>query len=117
MVDAPKRKAASARRSEPDVREQEIREQEVLRANKELAAYFKGGRTEREAKAALKIIKAFVRDRERLDPRVRRPLPGGSVKAVKPAPRPARKRRIVRKAKKSAPVVVPMPAAETDAES
>jgi hypothetical protein len=45
--------------------EQNMRDQEVLRANRELAAYFKGQRTEREARAALKIIKAFVRDRER----------------------------------------------------
>jgi hypothetical protein len=47
--------------------EQALRDQEVLRANRELAAYFKGQRTEREARAALKTIKAFVRDRERLD--------------------------------------------------
>ena len=40
-----------------------MRDQEVVRANRELAAYFKGKRTEREARAALKIIKAFVRDR------------------------------------------------------
>jgi hypothetical protein len=53
-----------------------MRDQEVLRANRELAAYFKGRRTEREARAALKIIKAFIRDRERADPRSRRPLPG-----------------------------------------
>jgi hypothetical protein len=53
-----------------------MRDQEVLRANKELAAYFKGRRTEREARAALKTIKAFVRDRERLDPSERPPLPG-----------------------------------------
>jgi hypothetical protein len=64
--------------------EQEMREQEVLRANKELAAYFKGRRTEREARAALKIIKAFIRDRERLDAGSRRPLPGSpSVAAAK----------------------------------
>jgi hypothetical protein len=56
--------------------EQAIRDQEVLRATRELAAYFKGGRTEREARAALKIIKAFVRDRERQDPKSRPPLPG-----------------------------------------
>ena len=56
--------------------EQEMRDQEVLRANRELAAYFKGRRTEREARAALKIIKAFVRDRERRDARSRPPLPG-----------------------------------------
>jgi len=56
--------------------EQSIRDQEVLRATRELAAYFKGQRTEREARAALKIIKAFVRDRERLDPKDRPALPG-----------------------------------------
>jgi len=55
---------------------QELREQEVLRANRELAAYFKGRRTEREARAALKIVKAFIRDREHMDPLKRRPLPG-----------------------------------------
>src|ERR1700693_2830579 len=54
----------------------EMRAQEVLRANRELAAYFKGRRTEREARAALKIIKAFVRDRERKDEKSRPPLPG-----------------------------------------
>src|ERR1700674_2178410 len=59
--------------------EQEMRDQEVLRANRELAAYFKGRRTEREARAALKIIKAFVRDRERRDARSRTPLPGSEV--------------------------------------
>jgi hypothetical protein len=59
-----------------NVDEQQMREQEVLRANKELAAYFKGRRTGREARAALKIIKAFIRDRERLDAGSRRPLPG-----------------------------------------
>jgi len=61
--------------------DQEMRDQEVLRANRELAAYFKGRRTEREARAALKIIKAFVRDRERRDAKNRPPLPG--VKAAK----------------------------------
>ena len=54
----------------------DTRNQEVVRANKELAAYFKGKRTEREARAALKIIKAFIRDREKIDPSKRRPLPG-----------------------------------------
>jgi hypothetical protein len=53
----------------------EARDQEVVRANRELAAYFKGGRTEREARAALKIIKAFIRERERGDPAHLRPLP------------------------------------------
>jgi hypothetical protein len=52
------------------------RDQEVVRARKELAAYFKGLRTEREARAALKIIKAFVREREKLEVSKRRPLPG-----------------------------------------
>ena len=56
--------------------EQATRDQEVLRATKELAAYFRGRRTEREARAALKTIKAFVRERERTDPKDRRPLPG-----------------------------------------
>lgn len=53
-----------------------LRDQEVVRASRELAAYFKGLRTEREARAALKTIKAFVRDRERAEPGDRRPLPG-----------------------------------------
>jgi hypothetical protein len=59
--------------------EQQMRDQEVLRANRELAAYFKGRRTEREARAALKIIKAFVRERERRDPSSRPPLPGADA--------------------------------------
>ena len=59
-----------------------LRDQEVVRANRELAAYFKGERTEREARAALKTIKAFVRDRERGDARSRRPLPG--LRSAKP---------------------------------
>ena len=54
----------------------EMRDQEVLRATRELAAYFKGLRTEREARAALKIIKAFVKQRERSEADRRRPLPG-----------------------------------------
>jgi len=83
-----------------------MRDQEVVRANRELAAYFKGRRTEREARAALKIIKAFVRDRERGDARSRRPLPGvravkspasgGDTKAAKPKRRKAHKRRATR---------------------
>jgi hypothetical protein len=56
--------------------DQDMRDQEVFRANRELAAYFRGRRTEREARAALKIIKAFIRERERTDPARRRPLPG-----------------------------------------
>ena len=60
----------------------DIRNQEVLRANRELSAYFKGRRTEREARAALKIIKAFIRERERVDPAERRPLPiAAAIKA------------------------------------
>jgi len=56
--------------------DEELREQEMMRARGELAAYFKGRRTEREARAALKTIKQFIRHRERLDPAVRRLLPG-----------------------------------------
>jgi hypothetical protein len=59
--------------------ERAMRDEEVLRANTELAAYFKGRRTEREARAALKIIKAFVRNRERLDPGARPALPGADA--------------------------------------
>jgi hypothetical protein len=70
---SPPRKRTSSHNI-PD--EQEIREHEVLRANKELAAYFRGRRTEREARAALRIIKAFIKERERIDPASRRPLPG-----------------------------------------
>ena len=62
--------------------EQEMRDQEVLRANKELTSYFKGRRTEREARAALKIIKAFVRARERQEVASRPPLP--AARAEKP---------------------------------
>ena len=86
---------------------QELREQEVLRANRELAAYFKGQRTEREARAALKIVKAFIRDRERIDPARRRPLPGTTARQVKRAP--ARKAaRVTRRRKR-------VPASETPA--
>jgi hypothetical protein len=72
-----------------DAGEQTMLDQEVLRATRELAAYFKGGRTEREARAALKIIKAFVRDRERIAPKDRRPLPHAKARtpAVAAAPR------------------------------
>jgi hypothetical protein len=55
--------------------EREVREQEVLRANRELTAYFKGRRTEREARAALKIIKAFVKACERTPGETRPLLP------------------------------------------
>jgi hypothetical protein len=63
-----------------DRSEDDVRDQEVLRANRELAAYFRGRRTEREARAALKIIKEFVRNRERTSPAERRPLPGGATR-------------------------------------
>ena len=74
-----------------------MRDQEVLRANRELAAYFKGRRTDREARAALKIIKAFVRDRERQNPKSRRPLPGA------PAPKAAASREVPKKKRRRAP--------------
>jgi len=80
--------------------EQVMRDQEVLRANRELSAYFKGRRTEREARTALKIIKAFVRDRERLDPKSRPALPGL-------APRMPKKPAKALSKKKSQPPVSP----------
>src|SRR5688500_16321432 len=85
--------------------EQAMRDQEVLRANKELAAYFKGERTEREARSALKIIKAFVRSREETDPKNRPPLPGrrpaGAVR--KAAARKSAKPRVRRRNSESSP--------------
>jgi hypothetical protein len=72
--------------------EDQMRDQEVLRANRELAAYFKGRRTEREARAALKIIKAFIRDRERRDVSSRPPLPGADATKT---PKELAKRKIV----------------------
>ena len=72
----PRRKSSA---TDGSAAEQDMKDLEVLRANRELAAYFKGGRTEREARAALKIIKAFVRDRERGDASTRRPLPGADL--------------------------------------
>jgi len=77
----------------------EMREQEVLRAKRELMAYFSGRRTEREARAALKIIKAFVRERERTAPAGRRPLPivpGRTLKSESAKRKPAARRRNVR---------------------
>ena len=98
-----------------------MRDQEVVRANRELAAYFKGKRTEREARAALKIIKAFVRDRERGDARSRRPLPGlrpvrsssgdADKKAARTKPRKVHKRRAPR------PVVPELAAAPNEVPS
>jgi|SRR5262245_8893525 len=102
-------------RAHKKIEDQELREHEVLRANRELAAYFKGQRTEREARAAVKIIKAFIKDRERTDPESRRPLPGmpsapaatgDRKKAV--APTKKIRRRSVRR---PMPVPVPVPAA------
>jgi hypothetical protein len=71
--------------------EQDRRDQEVLRANREPAAYFKGRRTEREARAALKI-KAFVRLRERQDAKSRSPLPGKRTSAAPEQKKKARAR-------------------------
>src|SRR5436190_4164908 len=79
--------------------EQGMRDQEVLRANRELAAYFKGRRTEREARAALKIIKAFVRDRERQGSKGRPPLPGRAATAGHPGSAPKATRQRTRRAK------------------
>src|SRR5262245_8461145 len=91
MANSRKRVTAS------DRDDQALRDQEVLRANKELAAYFRGMRTEREARAALKIIKAFIRHRERMSPSERRPLPRTSAahpqKAVKKVVRRRRTRK------------------------
>jgi hypothetical protein len=71
----------------------EVHDQEVLRANRELAAYFRGERTEREARAALKIIKAFIRERQHTTADKRRPLPG-----MKPTATPVAKAKpVVRK--------------------
>jgi len=70
--------------------EHAMREQEVLRAKRELLAYFNGRRTEREARAALKIIKAFVRERERTAPGDRRRLP--IVPGRKPRREPPRRK-------------------------
>jgi hypothetical protein len=81
--------------------EQTTRDQEVLRANKELAAYFKGERTEREARSALKIIKAFVRSREQTDPKNRPPLPG--LRPAKAATRPAGRKAIKPRARRPKP--------------
>ena len=81
--------------------EQTTRDQEVVRANRELTAYFKGQRTEREARAALKIIKAFVRDREHLDPKTRPPLPGLAAPPADPGPRERKPKRRKTKTKKA----------------
>ena len=88
--------------------EQAVRDQEVLRATRELAAYFRGKRTEREARAALKIVKAFVRDREQLDPKNRPPLPG--LPPVKPVRKPPTRKRAQPRTRRRAPEdVAPSP--------
>jgi hypothetical protein len=90
--------------------EQAMRDQEVQRAARELAAYFKGKRTEREARAALKIIKSFVRDREDLDPKNRPALPGlGTGKAPKPSKKPAARRAAKAGTRRRAPAEVSQP--------
>jgi hypothetical protein len=87
------RRTRSAVRTPRDA--DDVRDQEVARANRELAAYFKGRRTEREARAALKIIKAYIRDRERVEASSRRPLPGLRPKEAPPVK--ARKPKKVKK--------------------
>jgi hypothetical protein len=81
------------RRAHPErAAEQALRDQEVMRANRELAAYFRGQRTEREARAALKILRAYVRERARMDPKVRPALPGMKPPPDRTVKRPAGKR-------------------------
>jgi hypothetical protein len=96
----PKRQGTIARQSRA---ERDRHDQEVVRANRVLAAYFKGRRTEREALAAIKIIKAFVRDRERRDAKSLPPLPGMSA----PRARRARGRRKPEKRATTGPKLVP----------
>jgi len=79
---APTRKGST---SHVDPADAALRDQEVVRAIKELIAYFKGRRTEREARAALKTIKAFVKERERAAPAARRPLPALRPRKVPPS--------------------------------
>jgi hypothetical protein len=99
------------------VDEHVMRDQEVVRATRELAAYFKGQRTEREARSALKIIKAFVRGREELDPKNRPPLPGfGPARAsTKVATRKTAKPR-ARRRKLADPAPLSEPVTTTPAE-
>lgn len=92
--------------------DQDPRDQEVVRANRELAAYFRGARTEREARGALKIIKAFVRERERTAAAKRRPLPG--LKA-KPIPKTKHKRNSKRRGERRQPTAEPTAAPTSDA--
>jgi len=109
----PRKRSATGK----DPVEQERRDQEVLRANKELAAYFKGQRTEREARAALKIIKAFVKHRERVSPADRCPLPGivtakkTSAKRAHPAPPAPKAKKHRRRVAPKEPAVTESPVA------
>ena len=105
-------------RAHKKVDDQELREQEVLRANRELAAYFKGQRTEREARAALKIVKAFIKDRERTDAESRRPLPGAppapAAKSDRRKPVAPIKKIRRRSVRRPVPVPAPAPAPHDD---
>ena len=113
-MSAPRKRAVPRTTADP----QELRDQEVLRANRELAAYFKGRRTEREAKAALKIVKAFIRDREHLDPAKRRPLPGAAPALPQKKVRPRKAAAATtRKRKRSTPPPVPASNASTTTSS
>src|SRR5262245_15680935 len=94
---------STARKRPPDRSDDEARDQEVVRATRELTAYFRGARTEREARAALKIIKAFVRDRERIAPAERRPLPGQAVARAPRAEQPHGARAASKTKRKSRP--------------
>jgi hypothetical protein len=78
------------RRVADPITDQAMRDREVVRARRELAAYFTGRRTEREARAALKIIKAFVRQRER--DHEKRPLPGRQLAQEEKPPKTTSKR-------------------------
>ncbi len=60
-------------------------EDEVRRAIRELAAYFKGRRTHREALSALKTIKRFVRAQQKEHATTTVGL--RSFRVVKPAPK------------------------------
>jgi hypothetical protein len=102
MTETPKRRTV-----QHSAAERQSRDQEVLRAKRELAEYFKGRRTEREARAALKTIKAFVRDRERLDAASRPPLPGAL--RAKAAPARRRKSRPRKAPTRRTPATSPVP--------
>ena len=104
--------AKSRKRPHRLLTDHEMRDQEVMRANRELAAYFKGQRTEREAKAALKIIRAFLKERERT--REKRPLPGRDAPKAEAPPTAKSKRKTSaqparQKRRKDTPEVVVTP--------